>query len=256
MPVVGAFMVPHPPLIVAEVGKGSEGQVQATLDSYRAVAEEVARLKPETIVVTSPHSIMYSDYFHISPGSGATGSFARFGAPQVSFSETYDEELVAAICREAEAAEVRAGTEGEKDASLDHGTMVPLYFIGQCFADYKLVRIGLSGMSYKEHYKLGQCIGRAVAKTGRRVVLIASGDLSHKLSESGPYGFAPEGPEYDGRIMDVMGNADFGKLLEFDEDFCDKAAECGHRSFIIMAGALDGIAVEAHRYSHEGTTGV
>ena len=256
MPVVGAFMVPHPPLIVAEVGKGSEGQVQATLDSYRAVAEEVARLKPETIVVTSPHSIMYSDYFHISPGSGATGSFARFGAPQVSFSETYDEELVAAICREAEAAEVRAGTEGEKDASLDHGTMVPLYFIGQCFADYKLVRIGLSGMSYKEHYKLGQCIGRSVAKTGRRVVLIASGDLSHKLSESGPYGFAPEGPEYDGRIMDVMGNADFGKLLEFDEDFCDKAAECGHRSFIIMAGALDGIAVEAHRYSHEGTTGV
>ncbi|MBP5158365.1 MAG: AmmeMemoRadiSam system protein A [Treponema sp.] len=256
MPLVATFMVPHPPLIVAEVGKGSEKQVQTTIDSYRAVAQEIAELKPETIIITSPHSIMYSDYFHISPGTGATGRFARFGAPQVSFREEYDRELVSAICHEAESASVSAGTEGEKDSSLDHGTMVPLYFVRQCYTGFKLVRIGLSGQPYREHYRLGQCIKRAVEKTGRRTVLIASGDLSHKLSEDGPYGFAPEGPEYDRRIMDVMSRAAFGDLFTFDESFCDKAAECGHRSFIIMAGALDESSVEAKCYSHEGTTGV
>ena len=40
-----------------------------------------------------------------------------------------------------------------------------------------------------------------------------------------------------------MARADFGALFDFDADLCDKAAECGHRSFIIMAGALDGVPV-------------
>lgn len=56
--------------------------------------------------------------------------------------------------------------------------------------------------------------------------------------------------------MDVMGRGDFGKLLEFAEGFCEKAAECGHRSFVIMAGALDCLEVKAEPLSYEGTFGV
>ena len=80
-------------------------------------------------------------------------------------------------------------------------------------------------------------IAQAAEDLDRRTVLIASGDLSHKLQDYGPYGFAKEGPEYDRRIMDVCGRAAFGELFDFSEDFCDKAAECGHRSFVIMAGS-------------------
>ncbi|HAL18399.1 MAG TPA: extradiol ring-cleavage dioxygenase, partial [Spirochaetaceae bacterium] len=78
----------------------------------------------------------------------------------------------------------------------------------------------------------------------------------HKLQDYGPYGFAEEGPIYDSRIMDVCSEARFGELFDFDEKLCEKAAECGHRSFVIMAGALDGKAVEARQYSHEDVTGV
>jgi AmmeMemoRadiSam system protein A len=85
---------------------------------------------------------------------------------------------------------------------------------------------------------------------------VASGDLSHKLQEYGPYGYAKEGPEYDSKIMDVAQRAAFGEMLEFSEELCDKAAECGHRSFVIMAGALDGQNVESKVYSHEDVTGV
>ena len=86
--------------------------------------------------------------------------------------------------------------------------------------------------------------------------MIGSGDLSHKLKEDGPYGFSKEGPEYDNRIMDVMGRGDFGQLLDFPEEFCEKAAECGHRSFVILAGALDRTAVKTEKLSHEGPFGV
>jgi hypothetical protein len=56
--------------------------------------------------------------------------------------------------------------------------------------------------------------------------------------------------------MDVCGRAAFGELFDFDETFCDRAAECGHRSFVIMAGAFDGLAVKAAQLSHEDVTGV
>ena len=254
--IIGAFMVPHPPMIVPAVGRGSEQSVEETTQSYMKVAEEIAALKPETVISTSPHSIMYADYFHISPGCEASGSFASFGAPSVRFDVDYDAELVSKICELADIDDFPAGTLGEKDKNLDHGTMVPLWFILKKYTDFQVVRIGLSGLPLAEHYRFGTMIKKAVEMLGRKVVFVASGDLSHKLKAEGPYGFAPEGPQYDDQIMDVMGNAEFGKLFDFEESFCKKAAECGHRSFVIMAGALDGVSVETEKLSHQDVTGV
>ena len=256
MSIIAAFMVPHPPMIVPEVGRGSEKQVEKTIKAYEKVAEEIAKLKPQTIIISSPHSVMYSDYFHISPGVRASGSFADFGAPGVKFEVEYDQELVNVLADKAGAKGFPAGTLGEKRAELDHGTMVPLWFILKKYKDFKLVRTGLSGYDLLKHYEYGTLIKDTVEELGRKVVYVASGDLSHKLQEYGPYGFAEEGPVYDERIMDVCSGARFGELFDFDENFCEKAAECGHKSFVIMAGALNGKAVEATQYSHEDITGV
>ena len=256
MSVLAGFMVPHPPMIVPAVGRGSENQVLETIRAYERAAAEIAALCPDTLIITSPHSVMYADYFHISPGSEAKGSFRQFRAPEVKFAERYDTGLVDRICALAQAETLPAGTLGERDPALDHGTMVPLWFIRRQYAGGKLVRIGLSGLPLTEHYRLGRLIARAVEELGRRAVLIASGDLSHKLQSYGPYGFAEEGPEYDRRIMDVCGRAAFGELFEFDESFCEKAAECGHRSFVILAGAFDGLRVRAAALSHQDRTGV
>lgn len=256
MSIEAAFMVPHPPLIVPQVGKGNEKQVEKTIMSYDKVGSLVADISPDTIIISSPHATMYGDYFHISPGKKAAGSFAGFGAPEVSFNEDYDAELVSEIERLAKANGFPAGTLGERDPELDHGTMVPLYFIRKHYSGGRIIRIGLSGLPLTDHYILGQIIQKAVDNTGRKAVYIASGDLSHKLQEYGPYGFAKEGPEYDARIMDVCGRGSFDEMFDFDESFCDKAAECGHRSFVIMAGALNGYELDITAFSHEDVTGV
>ena len=256
MSVVGAIMVPHPPIILPEVGRGEEKKISATDEAYRKAAAFVGELEPETIVLLSPHSVMYADYFHISPGRNAKGNMGQFRASQVRFDVSYDSAFVRKLADIASAADFPAGTMGERSPELDHGTMIPLYYINRYWTDYQLVRIGLSGLPLTDHYRLGQMIRQTADSLGRRVVIVGSGDLSHKLLEDGPYGLSKEGPEYDERIMDVMGRAAFDELLDFDETFCDKAAECGHRSFCIMAGALDGLAVEAKRLSHEGTFGV
>lgn len=256
MGIKAAYMVPHPPLIVPAVGRGGEKDITETTRAYERVAEHIAKIAPDTIIITSPHSVMYADYFHISPGTGSAGDFARFGAPQVSFDVDYDTEFVARLEKLLKQNKFPAGTQGERERELDHGTMVPLYFIRKRYKEGKIIRIGLSGLPLADHYKLGMFIKQVAEELGRNAVFVASGDLSHKLQDYGPYGFDPAGPVYDKRIMEAASKADFGGMLEFDEDFLDKAAECGHRSFVIMAGAFDGVDVKPEVLSHQDVTGV
>jgi hypothetical protein len=149
-----------------------------------------------------------------------------------------------------------AGTLGERDSSLDHGTVIPLTFVNKRFDIYKLGRIGLSGLPVSDHYRLGMLIAKAADTLGRNVVFIASGDLSHKVAEDGPYGFAEEGVLFDRQITEAMASGDFLRFLLFTPSFAEKAAECGLRSCIIMAGALDGKKVRPELLSYEGTFGV
>ena len=71
MGILAAMAVPHPPIILPEIGKGEESKIQDTIDSFRNVMQRTAALRPDTIVLTSPHSVMYADYFYISPGKKA-----------------------------------------------------------------------------------------------------------------------------------------------------------------------------------------
>lgn len=256
MSILAGFMLPHPPLILPDIGKGEEKKIQNTINAYQKAAQEIAALRPETVVMLSPHQTMYADYFHISPGKSARGDFGRFGAKQVCMEVSYDTEFVKRLEESAGSRRLPAGTLGERDKKLDHGTMVPLYFVNQYYTDYQLIRVGLSGFSLAVHYRLGQCIREVSEMLARNTVIIASGDLSHRLKEDGPYGYRKEGPEYDARIMDVMGRGAFGELFSFSEDFCENAAECGHRSFTVMAGVFDRTAVDVERLSYEGPFGV
>ncbi len=256
MPITGAVIVPHPPIIIPTVGHGREAEVQATIDAYRAAAKQVAAWVPEVLILTSPHTVMYADYFHISPGKGASGNMSAFGAPQTRLEVQYDTALRQELIRRAEEANIQAGTLGERDPALDHGAFLPLYFLREAGVDCPILRIGLSGFSPLEHYRLGQCIVQAAETLDRRAVFVASGDLSHKLKDDGPYGYAPEGPVFDRRVTQAMVSGDFLQFLAMDASLCDRAAECGLRSFQIMAGALDGLAVEPKLLSYEGTFGV
>jgi aromatic ring-opening dioxygenase LigB subunit len=79
MAVLASFVVPHPPIIFPEIGRGEEIRINKTTGSYRQVSGRIAELEPDTIVLASPHSVMYSDYFHISPGEGPAATCGSSG---------------------------------------------------------------------------------------------------------------------------------------------------------------------------------
>ncbi|NLC32518.1 MAG: AmmeMemoRadiSam system protein A [Clostridiales bacterium] len=259
MTMLGAVVLPHPPLIVPQVGRGSQQQVQTTIDAYREAAKWLVSLQPDTFIILSPHAQMHRDFFQLSPGDKAQGNFGQFGAGEISFHIDYDAALTQKIADLALAKGLPADNRAQRDQSLDHGTMVPLYFLREAAGGslpWRFVRIGLSGLCFEHHYRLGMLIRDAADKLGRKVCVIASGDLSHYLQQDGPYGFREAGPMYDARVMDILSRGAFGELLGMPEGLCEQAGECGQRSFLIMAGCFDGLQVAARQLSYEDVTGV
>ncbi len=261
--IVRAFISPHPPIVIPEVGRGEEAMAGATVRALTRAAEEIGRIKPSTIIVTTPHGPVFKDFIHINIRETLEGDLRRFGAAGVKLTYMNDLQLTSEIARLSNEWGIPCGGIDETIVSkynisqeLDHGVMVPLYFISKVFNDFKLVHISTAGLPFKDLYRFGGCIAKAVEQSEGDAVFLASGDLSHRLAPDGPYGFNDCGPEFDGRLVDYLRVPDPEGLMSFDEDFLEEAGECGLRSFIMMFGALDGLKLKSEVYSYEGPFGV
>ncbi|MGN0909099.1 MAG: hypothetical protein ACI4NA_05715, partial [Succinivibrio sp.] len=145
MPVLGAIAVPHPPLIMPEVGRGEEKAIQKTIDAYRKAMSFIASLKPDTVVISSPHAQGWRDYFSISGGSHAAGDFSSFHAPELEVGCDYDEEMAKAVEEGMRHDGLRGGISPYSQEPLDHATMIPLRFLSEAASDVKVVRLSISG---------------------------------------------------------------------------------------------------------------
>lgn len=262
--VQAAFAVPHPPLIIPGCADRERALIPSTVNAYRKVARRIEQIGPELIVVSSPHAFIHRSWFGISPGTHAHGDFRQFRVRHSDLDVNYDEQFTDRLlhaCR-LNGTGIEAAYLKDHAAEIDHGTYIPLWFIEQAYAeaghpiDFRVARISPSGLPACEHYRLGQAIAQCANELHRRWVYVASGDLSHKLTEDGPYGFAPEGPQFDKQVTRAFAEGDFRTIMTFDDTFTAKAAECGLGSFQIMIGALDGLAVKPELLNYEGPFGV
>ncbi len=255
-----AYILPHPPIAVPEVGGSEIEKIKETEEAFKKVGEDVRDHDPETIIIISPHNVMYRDAFCISKGMGGYADLARFGAPKPRVYYGYDTELsdeIVRLCNEEDMPVVYSPEEAE---TIDHGTTVPLYFIFREYEEkeppFMIVRISPSMLPDRDLKEMGHIIERAVAHVGRRAVIVASGDLSHKLKEDGPYGFIKEGPEFDKAVTDVMKSGKLDDFTKIDAKINDRSANCGYPGFVMLAGALRDYRITPHFLSYEGTFGV
>jgi AmmeMemoRadiSam system protein A len=266
MTIISAFAVPHPPVIVPSVGKGDERPIAATTAAYQQVAREIVAAKPEVIVLTSPHAPLFRDAFHITVDPRLSGTMAQFRAFDEEMTARCDVELARKIEAYADRAHITTVDDRRYGPTMDHATYVPLSFVREAWKEAnpeadadlpcRIVRIGLSGFSSEVHRELGRCIARAIDALDRRAVFIASGDLSHKLKEDGPYGYAPEGPQFDEQIGKIFDTGKLDDLFKMDPAMVEAAAECGLRSFQIMTGAIEDKPFTSELLSLEGPFGV
>ncbi|MDP3766614.1 MAG: AMMECR1 domain-containing protein, partial [Dehalococcoidia bacterium] len=129
MPLVYACICPHPPVIVAEVGRGREASTARTIEAMRRIGEELASYRPETALVVSSHGPAQREAIGLLTASEVAGDFARWGAPEVAFSFETDQELAQRILEEAAKDAVRLAPLRRWGDVLDWGATVPLYYL-------------------------------------------------------------------------------------------------------------------------------
>ena len=253
---LSAYIMPHPPIARPEVGQGREKEIQNTLDAYRKASQMIAEDAPETIVVISPHSIVYQDAFYIADGKRWQGDLSQFDAKEVSLDLENDLELAKEVMNLCKEKKIPFVFDERKNNKFDHGSVVPLAFIHESYKNFKVLRISPSFLPNSTLVEMGSLIERAAAHIGRKITFLASGDLSHRLKKDGPYGFVKEGPVFDEKVTEAMKKCDFKAFQDFDEGFLEMAAQCGLPGFIMMSGALQNYKVTSEFLSYEGTFGV
>ena len=251
MALVSALFVPHPPIILPEIGHGEEQAIQATITAYHHAAETIRHSQPDTLVILSPHAPFHAQAFTISIAPQESGHLGRFGAPHVTIDVETDRELIDVVARSG--SPLRLTTQA---GPLDHGTLIPLRFLFTDRFHPRIVRIGLSGNSREAHAALGAHLVSAADQLHRRIAIIASGDLSHRLKPDGPYGYDPSGPRFDTQFIHALQHNDFGAIARMNPELCDEAGECGYRSALIMGGALSKVPMTSSVLSYEGPFGV
>ncbi len=253
MAIEAAYIVPHPPLILPAIGKGEERRIQNTIEACQEITDEIIDMAPDTVVLISPHAEFRRERFLVPKGKEAEGDFAMFGHPRPTYRVPYDNDFARIIIDEADGL---AEAKGYGKVPLDHGALVPLSFFGDHLERLNIVLVAPSASSLARHAAFGDVLRRAAEKDKSRVVLVASGDLSHRLLDEGPYGYAKEGPRFDDLVCDIIERSRPEEFLQIERDLAERAGECGLRPFAMLAGALRETRVQGRLLSYEGPFGV
>jgi AmmeMemoRadiSam system protein A/AmmeMemoRadiSam system protein B len=206
------------------------------------IAEEIVSMDVKTILFVSPHAPLAEEGLVYLKGDTLSGSFHRFGAGEIRFSMEVDDSVLDQI------KEVLPDS-FPVTSELDHGVLVPLYFLKNAGWHGKIVVLGMPTQKAEAY---GQKIGQILNDLPERCALVASGDLSHRLKEDGPYGFHPTGPKVDNILVKAL-KKDTTLVRGIPHDLIEEAALCGYHSLLFALGAREG---SIKVLSYEGPFGV
>lgn len=259
----GIGIVSHPPVIIPEVGRGKELMAEKTVRGVRNLAMKIAEIKPETIVVITPHGNVFQDGVSVIYETRIAGNLKDFGVADVSMQKSCDMGLLDEMNRcfgEADCQSIflntRLAEEYEIDRSLDHGAFVPLYYVDKYYPNYKIVHITIGNLSLIELYRTGRVLREAIERNEKKTVILASADLSHALSDDGPYQSHPMGSVFDETIVQSIEKKDYYSILTMPAAVYEPAEQCGLRPMVMALGATDSIKTRSTVFSYEHPFGV
>jgi len=253
--IVFAGIAPHPPLLVPEVGRSRIERVAESQRALREFSERLVATHPETVIIISPHSPFDPRMFTARAGAELEGDFREFYAPDVSLTFKNDLEMIEAITRAASDEGVNFSKLG-RDYPLDHGALVPLYYLREAGWAGPIVVIGFTVQANETHLAFGRAIARAADSLNRRTALVASGDLSHRLIVGGPYEYEPTAHLFDEQIVEAIAKGEPRDVINVNRELRDRAGECGYRSIVIAIGSVDENLRDHQVLSYEGPFGV
>lgn len=249
MSIIWSGLMPHPPIIIASVGKHRALSANQTILACQAIAKNLLKHEPKRVVLISPHSPRTRQGVSFWQKPQLEGDFSQFGAPDCHFTLPNDLPWLETWIRSYPDAEPIP------DQSLDHGASVPLYFLKDAGWNGPTVVMGLPSHSGLELRRLGESIKKAChdfVPTG----LLASGDMSHCLKNDGPYGFDPAGEQFDTTFLTAVKQGNYHKASQIDAFLRNSAMQDVLESSEVAWYATDFNNRNRYFYNYEAPFGV
>lgn len=251
---VFSAIVPHPPLLIPNIGKDEIKKIEKTKQAMEQLEQDLYLSKPDIIVVISPHGSLFTDAFSINAHTHFVSDFEQFGDLTTKL-EWAGADLLAAKTKQ-KVKEGQVPLQLTSQERLDHGSTIPLHYLTNHLPNVKVLPVGYSELDSKAHLKFGEMLKEVIMTSDKRIAVIASGDLSHGLTTDAPAGFLKTGQEFDNKLIELLENKNTTGIANMDDKFVEDAAECGYRSILILLGILKNMDYNFKNYSYESPFGV
>ncbi|PIP17779.1 MAG: AmmeMemoRadiSam system protein B [Parcubacteria group bacterium CG23_combo_of_CG06-09_8_20_14_all_35_9] len=253
MPLVFSSICPHPPILIPNIGKENIDQIQKTVEAMQELEEDLYIAKPETILIISPHGTILPHSFNVNLETEYKSNLEQFGDFTTKLKFKSDIPFINEIKAKLETKIPLILISG---AEIDHGATVPLYYLTQHLPQTSIIPMGYSLLDYKSHFEFGKELKKIIIESKRRIAVIASGDLSHRLTKDAPAGYSPRGKEFDKKLIKLLKAKNAKGILNLNPALIEEAGECGLRSIVILLGILDDINYIPKVLSYEAPFGV
>lgn len=234
-----AAICPHPPVIIPTIGSPSDFRKTAeTRKAMEKIAEIFAKTQPDTVILISPHGPVEYQEITISISPTLSGNFEQFNDFKSSFIFENDLETAKLFYQGSKLQKISVRL--VEQPVLDHGSLVPLYYLTKNYKKVKIIPVAYSYPDKKNNFDFGKIVFDVCDKIkDKNIAVIASGDLSHRLTLDAPAGFDPEGTEFDKQLIQLLDNNDTEAVLNIDKKLIEQAGECGYLSIVILLGVIE-----------------
>jgi len=253
MSLVFGAICPHPPLLIPAIGRDNLKRIRKTKVAMEQLAADFYHSSAETVIIISPHGQVMAECFTINHSPVLTTDFSDFG--DLDTKETFKNDLGLAY-RIKESIETKIPLILTTEEKLDHGSSVPLLYLLKNKKNVLVIPLTYSLLDFSVHFSLGQAIRKIINQTNKRVAVVASGDLSHRLTKDAPAGYSKIGKEFDKKLICLLKENDVKGILNLEPNFIEEAGECGLRSILILLGVFANSNYQVNLLSYQGPFGV
>ena len=252
--VVGAAIVSHVPTIMLpqeiryEINYGKEISL---IPGFHKMREELFdTLKPDVVIVLDTHWHTLLEYV-VTAHPRRTGKYTSEELPrgmsQVPYDLKGDPELANLIAEVGTSMGVRTTACDDPCLPINYGTVNVAHYLEQGEA---WLSIGCPMTSRPEDdVEFGQALGEAIKRSGKKVVILASGSMSHtfypmkellKYESSDPKNVFPGCREADEKRLDWFYQGNHAAVIDAMPEYAKAKPEAGFSHYLMMVGAIGG----------------
>jgi len=264
MPIEYACILPHGSDIIPQLAvRKTEHLFEKTRESARKIAREIREVRPDLIIVASPHNLRLQNKIAIITAQNSTGQLSGPGGRKVKLSLKCDRESAQDILEEATRKHLPVvgatyGTaEGPgSDMPMDWGVFVPMWFVAK--EERVKARIVIVTPSREiplsQNFAFGITIANMAEKGRKRIAFIASADQAHAHKKSGPYGYHRSAARYDEFVSQAIRKNRIESISRLSKRLVEDAKPDSLWQMAILAGITRVVKMRGNLLSYEVPT--